>query len=389
MAVATVFTELSLSPPMLSIAAAFAAVDGSRGGQGAAASGITEVAWQGAKRIIVSSPTSELACQRETPGGPLRCLRGGPLLQLKNGSTYSEGSRPRGQLVKQSDSWRPKGMGKVVTPDPPFSVIRFMSVLPTTSKARRERQLEMLTALKRTCAFPGIWQVHLLVEFEGAALRMLEAFQVELPPRVAAVHELGRMPLNSDFVKYAYTQLRGEWVIACNDDIYMEGAAWLRPPMGSLLLSRHAKSNETCDGCSRSCDARKAQDRRSLCNPSNFGSFDAWVHKFDAPVTDPKAMAMLSTPRHAFGADNLLLYVFETHLKVPLSNRCMSYRLMHLHCLLPTSIGNCADTAKTRGYGDGTFVTHGHMNRLLRSQDTHISEKEGAGIVRRRLPVGY
>ena len=256
--------------------------------------------------------------------------------------------------------------------------------------ARRERQLEMLTALKRTCAFPGIWQVHLLVEFEGAALRMLEAFKLELPPRVAAMHELGRMPLNSDFVKYAYTQLRGEWVIACNDDIYMEGAAWLRPPMsGSLLLSRHAKANETCDGCSRSCDARKAQDRRSLCNPSNFGSFDAWVHRFCAPVTDTKAMAMLGTPRHAFGADNLLLYVFETHLKVKLENRCMSYRLMHLHCLLPTSIGNCADTAKTRGYGDGTFVTHGHMNRLLRTHDTHISEKQGAQIVRRRLPVGY
>ena len=97
----------------------------------------------------------------------------------------------------------------------------------------------------------------------------------------------------------------------------------------------------------------------------------------------------LTLTRHAFGADNLLLYVFETHLKVPLANRCMSYRLMHLHCLLPTSIGNCADTARTRGYGDGTFVTHGHMNRLLRKHDTHISEREGAAIVRRRLPVGY
>ena len=165
---------------MFSIVAAVAAVDGGRGGHGTGASGIDEVAWKGAKRIIVSSPTSELACTREYPGGPLRCLRGGPVLQLKNGSTYSEGTRPRGQLVKQSDSWRPRGMGKVVTPDPPFSVIRFMSVLPTTSNARRERQLEMLTALKRTCAFPGIWQVHLLVEFEGAALRMLEALLAEL-----------------------------------------------------------------------------------------------------------------------------------------------------------------------------------------------------------------
>ena len=125
---------------MFSIVAAVAAVDGGRGGHGTGASGIDEVAWKGAKRIIVSSPTSELACTREYPGGPLRCLRGGPVIQLKNGSTYSEGTRPRGQLVKQSDSWRPRGMGKVVTPDPPFSVIRFMSVLPTTSNARRERQ---------------------------------------------------------------------------------------------------------------------------------------------------------------------------------------------------------------------------------------------------------
>ena len=48
-----------------------------------------------------------------------------------------------------------------------------------------------------------------------------------------------------------------------------------------------------------------------------------------------------------------------------------------------------ADTARTRGYGDGTFVTHGHMSKLLRKWDTHITEKEGAGIVRRRLPVEH
>ena len=345
----------------------------------------SEQSLRGAKRAIVSGATSELACQRESQDAPWECLRGGPLVRLRNGSTYHEGRKGTAKLPQRI------GVGKLVTADPPFSMIRFMSVLPKTNRARVDRQLEMLTALRRSCAFPGIWQVHLLVQFEDAALRMLEAFKFRLPARVAGLYELGRMPLNSDFVRYAFTQLRSEWVIACNDDIYPEGTAWLRPPPigSSLLLSRHAKWNESCDGCSRpSCDATKAQDRRSLCNKANFGSFDAWVHKFDGPVQDAKAMAMLSTPRHAFGADNLLLYVFETHLSVPLRNRCLSYRLMHLHCILPTSIGvNCASTAKTRGYGDGTFITHGHMSRLLRKHDTHITEKEGAGIVRRRLPV--
>ena len=35
----------------------------------------------------------------------------------------------------------------------------------------------------------------------------------------------------------------------------------------------------------------------------------------------------------------------------------------------------------------GITITHDHMTLLLRKHDTHITEKEGAGIVRRRLPV--
>tara|TARA_B110001452_G_C15209419_1_gene419510 strand:- start:602 stop:1672 length:1071 start_codon:yes stop_codon:yes gene_type:complete len=341
-----------------------------------------------AKRVIITTPSSELACERDV-GGTMRCLRGGPIIRLRNGSSLLHGARPRGVPVKLPQ--RTTGPSKSATPDPPFNVVKFISVLPRSNRARIERQLEIMTALKRTCEFPGVWQVHLLVKSVPEAMGMLQTYQATLPPRVAAMYELGRMPLNSDFVEYAYTQLKGEWVLACNDDIYLEGTAWLKPPPDAMLLSRHAKANETCNGCmQKSCDARKSQDFRSLCNRANFGSFDAWVHKFDEdPRTDEAAMAMLRTPRHAFGADNLLLYVFETHLKVKLHNRCLSYRLNHLHCHLPTSIGNCADTAKTRGYGDGTFITHGHMNKLLRKWDTHITEKEGAGIVRRRLPVEY
>lgn len=323
-----------------------------------------------------------MSCSRIGPQHHLRCYKGGPPIELRNGSVLSL----PGQTVPRpltTIRYKP-GLGKA-TKNPPFTVVRFQSVLPLDSDAQRERQLEMLTALSRTCKHEGVWQVHLMVQSVEDAMRMFAHHNYPLPPRVTAIYELGRMPLNSDFVEYAYTRLRGEWVLACNDDIYLAGPAWQHPPDGSLLLSRHASTHETCDGCKESCDATKAQEYRSLCNKQNFGSFDAWVAKFDAPVTDMKAMAMLRTPRHAFGADNLLLYVFQTHLDKPLRNRCLSYKLMHLHCRLRTSVANPA-TAK-RGYGDGTFITHGAMAQILTEQDTHVSRKLANQIVRRRLPV--
>ena len=91
--------------------------------------------------------------------------------------------------------------------------------------------------------------------------------------------------------------------------------------------------------------ARAASATPSRARPptrcfANVGSFDAWLHRFDAPVTaetQPAALAMLRTPRHSFGADNLLGHVFEQHLRVPLRNRRHDYRLYHLHCRLTTS----------------------------------------------------
>ena len=91
------------------------------------------------------------------------------------------------------------------------------------------------------------------------------------------------------------------------------------------------KAQETCDGCSEpTCDARIASPVRSRCNAINFGSFDAWVARFERAVTattDPAAFAMLATPRHSFGADNLLGHVFEAHLNMSLSNRCHRYKI--------------------------------------------------------------
>lgn len=189
--------------------------------------------------------------------------------------------------------------------------LRFLSVVPNITAEHMDRQRELLTATARTEQHPGIRGMHLLVVDALQARGMLAAHGYTLGRHVT-ISELGRWPLNSDLVEYASTVLRGQWVLASNDDVYPEGDAWLRPPDGALMLSRHAKERETCDGCLRSCNAMRRTPHTSLCNRANVGSFDAWVHRFSSPVTnatDPVATAMLATPRHSFGADNLLGHV--------------------------------------------------------------------------------
>ena len=146
-----------------------------------------------------------------------------------------------------------------------------------------------------------------------------------------------------------------------------------------MMLSRHAKRNESCAGCRRSCNARNAQDVQSLCNHLNFGSFDGWVHRFDAPLRDPVALALLRTPRHAFGADNVMGHVFEQRLRVRLANRCYRYRLYHLHCRLPTSTKVPSDAK--RGYGERTHLTHQHMELLLLKHDLNLSAWPAAKLI--------
>ena len=154
---------------------------------------------------------------------------------------------------------------------------------------------------------------------------MLASHAYTLPGTVT-LRELGRWPLNSDLVEYASTTLRGQLVLASNDDVYPEGDAWLLPPptvcrasaalrqpphacdtvqpphacdtmqpphacdtmqppphafdtMQALMLSRWAKRVETCDGCAvRECDALERTPANSVCSAANVGSFDAWLH---------------------------------------------------------------------------------------------------------------
>ena len=93
---------------------------------------------RGAKRAIVSGATSELACQR-VPGRAVGVPAWRTIGCLRNGSMYHEGRKGIAKLQRIRD-------GKLVTADPPFSMIRFMSVPPKTNRARVDRQLEMLTA---------------------------------------------------------------------------------------------------------------------------------------------------------------------------------------------------------------------------------------------------
>ena len=270
--------------------------------------------------------------------------------------------------------------------------LRFLSVVPNASRAHELRQREVLTALNRTAAHPAFGAVHLLVRSLEEAHAMFGAFSFILPQHVTLT-ELGRWPLNSDLVEIASTTFRGRTVLASNDDVYPEGDAWLTPPEGALLLSRHAKSAETCDGCGGACDAREGTPWWSQCLERNSGNFDGWVHRFAEPVTNvtqPAAFALLATPRHAFGADNLLGHTFEAHLGVPLTNRCHRYRLFHLHCRLPTSFQFTARlSGSRRGYGEGRRKVpgHGDMARLLLRHDPqHHTWEDAKAIVRRRWP---
>lgn len=199
-----------------------------------------------------------------------------------------------------------------------------------------------------------------------------------MPAKVEKIIELGRMPLNSDFVEYASGALQNRWVLASNDDVYPEGDAWMRAPPSALLLSRHARRRET-SRCG-TCDARKAQLYQSLCNQVNFGSFE--VAKFEDANLSTIGLNLIKTPRHAFGADNLLGYAFESYFKKPLKNLCHSYRLYHIHCKFRTSVQDPRNA--DRGYGDRTFITHGHMAKLLRRYEPDTSQKKADQIVRRR-----
>lgn len=257
--------------------------------------------------------------------------------------------------------------------------VRFLSILSLHTSSHICRQHEILGALRKTAEHPAIESIHLFVKSRRRLRRLTVALNTSLPAKIDAVIELGRMPLNSDFAKYASTVLKNRWVLVSNDDVYPEGGAWASTPPGALLLSRHAKRREV-SACGQ-CDATRAQLFRSLCNDKNFGSFDAWVARFETELLDPIGVSLLHTPRHAFGADNLLGHVFETYFRLPLTNLCHSYRLYHVHCTFPTSVGN--PRVADRGYGDRTFVTHGDMARLLRTYE-NITQERANRVVRRR-----
>ncbi len=261
---------------------------------------------------------------------------------------------------------------------PAIISVRFLSVLNLSTPNHECRQQELFTALLKTARHPGIEAIHLFVEHRRRLTRMASRLRFAMPHKVVRIVELGRMPLNSDFVYYATTTLQNRWVLVSNDDIYPEGDAWLRPPPSALLLSRHAKKVErTRCGV---CDATRAQMRQSLCNNINTGSFDAWVANFSADV-NPIGMDLVRTPRHAFGSDNLLGHAFETYFHKPLRNMCYSYRLFHIHCQFQTSVRRPVNAS--RGYGDRTFVTHHDMAMHLR-RHVKISLMEAKKIVRRR-----
>ena len=281
----------------------------------------------------------------------------------------------------------------------PFTAVRFLSVVPNKSTTHADRQRELLTALTRTCAHAGFRAVHLMVSSLQDLRHMLIGFAYVLPVKVKVVVELGRMPLNLDFVLYAATELNGETVLVTNDDVYPEGSAWNMLPEQSMMLSRHMKKHDTCDGCVKpQCNQRKAQEPQSLCNTGNFGSFDGWVHRFNGPqdwlhreVVDGPVTGMLTTPRHAFGADNLLGHVFEHYLGVRFFNRCLRYKLFHLHCRFPTSTryGLPDNLTEGRGYGDGTVIGHRLVQQLLASYEKNLTRGEVHSITRRRWRVSW
>ena len=192
-------------------------------------------------------------------------------------------------------------------------------------------------------------------------------------------------PRFSDYMRYISSKLLGETVVLTNQDVFLaDTPAWAAVPRAlgpksAFFLSRyhrresydvrHSLAASAAEGIfnastslQRGTKQHKRQSiyplagkqrewhvcdmterrfslwRRSLCTPINFGSFDAYVLRFDRSLSSAE-LNLFDYPQNAWGGENLFLYLVQEALGMAASNPCVDVQAVHMHCELATTFG--------------------------------------------------
>ena len=245
------------------------------------------------------------------------------------------------------------------------------------------RQMELVEVLRRNLAHPAVQEVHVLV----GEVEPVRHFLRRLPwyHRKGCLLNLigtGTRPKFKDYLAHIGTALLGRPVVMTNQDVFLGDGWWDKlpaslPPKTAFLLSRYhqrvtydtqhswaaglaeglfnrsaafpARRKErpslgvtipsSARASRRTCDMaapRMAVWSRSLCHSRNFGSYDAYVLRLDAPLS-AEELALFDYPQNAWGGENVFQYLLQEALLLKTRNPCLGLKALHMHCELPTT----------------------------------------------------
>lgn len=254
------------------------------------------------------------------------------------------------------------------------------------------RQLELIEVLRRNVLHPAVAEVHVLVA-EALPVRALLSrlpwysgrhprrhsnnSAVRLRRGNASVHlvETGERPSFRSYVSYLNASLTGRLVVITNQDVFLEGPHWSRirlPPKSVYFLSRYHQRVTYHDDAAHAaaaagalglgpinssafggrggrgaghtrttCDMTTSEYRKwhqSLCNTANWGAYDAYVIRLERHLGAAE-IDLFNYPQNAWGGENVFLHIWRDGFGYRATNPCLSLRVVHMHCALPTQFG--------------------------------------------------
>lgn len=230
------------------------------------------------------------------------------------------------------------------------------------------RQLELIEVLRRNVVHAAVAEVHVLVGESAPVQRYLSRLPWYERVGRCKLHliETQRRPGFRDYMAQLSGPLLGRTVVFTNQDVLLADGPWASlptalPPRTAFFLSRyhtrytydtqHSSAVGVAEGLfnaslsrpthRRVCDmttSRFAVWRRSLCTPSNFGSYDAYVLRVERRLSEAE-LDLFDYPQNAWGGENVFLYLVRAALGMTAANPCLSLQTFHVHCELPTEFG--------------------------------------------------
>mmetsp|Transcript_30230 Transcript_30230/g.58344 ORF Transcript_30230/g.58344 Transcript_30230/m.58344 type:complete len:599 (+) Transcript_30230:109-1905(+) len=250
-----------------------------------------------------------------------------------------------------------------------------------TPGAVAQRQLELIEVLRRNVLHRAVAELHLFVAEKAPVtwlLLKMRWFQHVGRHKVQLV-QLSQRPTFADYMRYLGDRLLGRTVVLVNMDVFI-AEGWLGtkspllPPNTAFFLSRYHRrvdygvgesanalrivlnasaraapaslggamhASIRTDVKTRSCDLRAAAHaawHRCSCVPENFGAYDAYVLRLERQLTAAELRA-LEVPQNTWAGENIFLFVLIHALHLRVQNPCLSLATVHLHCALPSKIG--------------------------------------------------